>query len=73
MAPKRTAPRTTSANYDAPVEFQDVVRGRRMVRNFDTTPTPDPARDRILSNALHAPSAGFSQGWAFMTFEGAET
>jgi nitroreductase len=52
------------------VEFQDVVRKRRMVRNFSTTPIPDEVRDRILSNALHAPSAGFSQGWAFMTFEG---
>jgi nitroreductase len=54
------------------VEFQDVVRRRRMVRNFDTKPIPDDLRDRILSNALHAPSAGFSQGWAFMTFEGPE-
>ena len=35
-----------------------------------TDPIPDEIRDRILSNALHAPSAGFSQGWAFMTFEG---
>jgi nitroreductase len=54
------------------VEFQDVVRRRRMVRNFSSDPIPDELRDRILSNALHAPSAGFSQGWAFMTFEGPE-
>jgi nitroreductase len=54
------------------VEFQDVVRRRRMVRNFSSEPVPDELRDRILSNALHAPSAGFSQGWAFMTFEGPE-
>ncbi len=54
------------------MEFQDVVRRRRMVRNFDRRPVPTDVRDRILGNALHAPSAGFSQGWAFMTFEGAE-
>ena len=54
------------------MEFQDVVRKRRMVRNFDDRPIPDEMRDRILTNALHAPSAGFSQGWAFMTFEGPE-
>jgi nitroreductase len=54
------------------MEFQDVVRRRRMVRNFDDRPVPPEVRDRILSNALHAPSAGFSQGWAFMTFEGRE-
>ena len=52
------------------MEFQDVVRRRRMIRNFSTQPIPGDVRDRILSNALHAPSAGFSQGWAFMTFEG---
>jgi nitroreductase len=54
------------------MEFQDVVRKRRMVRNFDDRPVPPEIRDRILSNGLHAPSAGFSQGWAFMTFEGSE-
>lgn len=54
------------------MEFQDVVRRRRMVRNFDTRPVPAEIRDRILRNALHAPSAGFSQGWAFLTFEGAD-
>jgi nitroreductase len=54
------------------VEFQDVVRRRRMIRNFEDRPIPDGIRDRILSNALHAPSAGFSQGWAFLTFEGPE-
>jgi nitroreductase len=54
------------------MEFQDVVRRRRMIRNLSDRPVPDEIRDRILSNALHAPSAGFSQGWAFMTFEGAE-
>jgi len=48
------------------MEFEKVVRKRRMVRNF----RPDPIRadliNSILELALHAPSAGFSQGWAFV-------
>lgn len=60
------------AHYHPGMEFQDVVRKRRMVRNFDDRPILPDVRDRILNNALRAPSAGFSQGWAFLTFEGAE-
>lgn len=52
------------------MEFQDVVRRRRMVRNFDPDRAVDPAIiDRIMSNALHAPSAGFSQGWGFLLLD----
>jgi len=54
------------------MEFQDVVRRRRMVRNFEDRPVPSDVLDRILENALHAPSAGFSQGWAFVVLEGPE-
>jgi nitroreductase len=55
------------------VEFADVVRRRRMVRNYDPDrPVPAEIRERILANALHAPSAGFSQGWAFLVLEGAD-
>jgi len=43
-----------------------------MVRNFDPRPVPAEVRDRILSNALRAPSAGFTQGWAFLVLEGPE-
>lgn len=53
--------------YTTGMEFQDVVRRRRMVRNFDPdTPVDDATLDRILTNATRAPSAGFSQGWAFV-------
>jgi nitroreductase len=49
------------------MEFAEVVRRRRMVRNFDPDrPVPAEVRDRVLANALRAPSAGFSQGWAFL-------
>jgi nitroreductase len=48
------------------MEFEKLVRKRRMVRNF----RPDPIRadliNGLLELALHAPSAGFSQGWAFV-------
>jgi nitroreductase len=55
------------------MELQDAIRRRRMVRNFDgSRPVPPDVLDRILENALHAPSAGFSQGWAFLVLEGRE-
>ena len=52
------------------MEFQDVVRKRRMVRSFERRDLPADVVMRILRNAQRAPSAGFSQGWAFLVFEG---
>ena len=52
------------------MEFQDVVRRRRMVRNFADRPIPPELLDRILDNARRAPSAGFSQGFEFLVLEG---
>jgi nitroreductase len=53
------------------VEFQDVVRKRRMVRRFQADrPVPKEIVDRILHNATRGPSAGFSQGQAFLVLEG---
>lgn len=52
------------------MEFQDVVRKRRMVRSFERRDLPADVVERILRNAQRAPSAGFSQGWAFLVFEG---
>lgn len=52
------------------MEFTDVVRKRRMVRNYDPDRPVDPAAlDRILGNAVQAPSAGFSQGWGFLVLD----
>jgi nitroreductase len=49
------------------MEFADVVRRRRMVRNYDPDrPVPAEVVDRLLGYAVHAPSAGFSQGWGFL-------
>lgn len=58
---------------DGDMEFSEVVRKRRMVRQYDPDrPVPAEIRERILANALQAPSAGFSQGWAFLTVEAPE-
>jgi nitroreductase len=55
------------------MEFQEVLRRRRMVRNYDPSrPVPPAVVDRLLANALRAPSAGFSQGWAFLVLATAE-
>lgn len=52
------------------MEFADVVRKRRMVRNYDPDrPVPPEVLERLLTNATHAPSAGFSQGWAFLVLQ----
>jgi Nitroreductase family len=54
----------------AGVEFQDVVRRRRMVRSYDVSrPLPAEVIDQIVGNGLRAPSAGFSQGWGFLVLD----
>ncbi|MEY2475746.1 MAG: hypothetical protein QOG87_1061 [Actinomycetota bacterium] len=52
------------------MEFQTVVRRRRMVRRYVDRPVAPEDLDPILDNATRAPSAGFSQGWAFVVLEG---
>jgi nitroreductase len=54
------------------MEFQEVVRRRRMVRTFSDKPVPESSLQRILHNATRAPSAGFSQGQAFLVLQGAD-
>ncbi len=54
------------------MEFQDVVRKRRMVRTFTDEPIAPEVVERIVANAQRAPSAGFSQGWAFLVLDGKE-
>ena len=51
------------------MEFQDVVRRRRMIRTYADRPVERAVVDRMLSNAVRAPSAGFSQGWAFLVLD----
>jgi nitroreductase len=54
------------------MELRDVIARRRMVRRYDPDrPVRPDVRERLLEHALHAPSAGFSQGWAFLVLEDA--
>jgi nitroreductase len=52
------------------MDFQEVVQRRHMVRTFTGEPVPRQAMDRILANAVRGPSAGFSQGQAFLVLTG---
>ena len=54
------------------MEFQDVVRKRKMVRTFEDRPIDPAVLERMIANAQRAPSAGFSQGWAFVVLTGKE-
>jgi len=51
------------------MEFQQVVDRRRMIRNYAERPVDPGAITRALRNATRAPSAGFSQGWAFVLLD----
>lgn len=53
------------------MEFAEVVRRRRMVRSFDDRPVARTVVAGVLHAALRGPSAGFSQGQAFVVLEGA--
>ena len=52
------------------MEFSEVVRRRHMVREFTDEPVSPESLDRILRNAARGPSAGFSQGQAFLVLTG---
>ena len=48
------------------MEYAEVIRRRRMVRHYTEQPIEPEVVEKILASALRAPSAGFSQGWAFL-------
>ncbi len=52
------------------MDLQEVIRRRRMVRQFTSEPVAQASLDRILANAVRGPSAGFSQGQAFLVLTG---
>jgi nitroreductase len=54
------------------MEFEKVVRKRRMVRNFKPKPVPKDLVENILELAQHSPSAGFSQGWSYVVITDAD-
>lgn len=51
------------------MELSEVVRRRRMVRNYTDEPVDPGVVERLLAHAVRAPSAGFSQGWAFLLLD----
>jgi nitroreductase len=48
------------------MNFEDVVRKRRMVRHFTDEPVPVETVEHMVELAQRAPSAGFSQGVSFV-------
>lgn len=55
------------------MEFDEVLRKRRMIRSYDPDrPVPPALVDKLIKHALRAPSAGFSQGWGFLVLSAAE-
>ncbi len=54
------------------MELSEAVLRRRMVRSFQDRPLPPGTVERLIELGLHAPSAGFTQGWAFVVLEGPE-
>lgn len=55
------------------MEFSQVVRSRRMVRNFTTDPVSPSLTDSLLALAVRAPSAGNTWGTHFVVLEGEQT
>lgn len=51
------------------MDFQDLVKKRRMVRQFEARPVPRDVTLRVLEVARFAPSAGFSQGFEFVVLD----
>lgn len=49
-----------------------MIKKRKMVRAYTDEPVDAAVRDGILAAANRAPSAGFSQGYALLTLEGAD-
>jgi nitroreductase len=55
------------------MELTAAVRARRMLRAFTDEPVAPAVVDGLLDLARRGPSAGHSQGWAFVVLEGPET
>jgi nitroreductase len=55
------------------VELTDAVRRRRMVRSFTDAPVAPDVVDGLIDLARRAPSAGNSQGMAYVVLAGADT
>jgi nitroreductase len=54
-------------------EFVDVVRRRRMTRDFLDDPVPPEVLEELIDLASRAPSAGKTQGWHLVVLAGEQT
>jgi nitroreductase len=54
------------------VELHEVIRRRRMCRDFADDPVAPEVVDRLLDLARRSPSAGHTQGWAFLVLASAD-
>ena len=52
------------------MEVSDAIRRRHMVRSYQDRPLAPGVLDGLLAAAVRAPSAGYTQGWAFLVLEG---
>ncbi|MHB8430549.1 MAG: nitroreductase family protein [Acidimicrobiales bacterium] len=52
------------------MELTEIMRRRRMTRNFGPEPVPPEVVDELLEGALRAPSAGNTQGRELLVLEG---
>ena len=55
------------------MEFEELIRKRGMVRAFRPDPLPEELVQRLLRNAVRAPSAGNLQPWEFIVVRDGET
>ncbi len=55
------------------MEFSEVVRRRRMIRNYEPDPVDPAVIERIVDAGTKVPSAGFSQGQSLVVVTEAET
>jgi nitroreductase len=54
------------------MEYAEVVRKRRMVRDFDGRPVDAAVLRGVVDAACRVPSAGFTQGTSFLVLEGSD-
>ncbi|MFB6104203.1 MAG: nitroreductase family protein [Halobacteriaceae archaeon] len=54
------------------MDYYEVIHNRRMIRTFRADPLEEATVERIVTAGLQGPSAGFSQGFAFLALEEAE-
>jgi FMN reductase [NAD(P)H] len=55
------------------MDFADILRRRKMVRNYTDEPVPREAVERIVERGRRAPSGGFSQGVRMVVVTGKDT